>query len=179
MKIMLNAAMASPASRSTSARRLTVSMTSQVITAITIIVRRRGMMAARTLSRIPKVLIDEPMLMMLPLSGNIFPVLPPSGSCGVTKKAMAGRLGVAGPPYFALDVAPCLRSGGKRFRLNRGLNCGHTCQQFARSVRRPATPDGGATGAPAAGVTIPGVGSSVLFGLLFIRPFPADRLQAA
>ena len=65
MKLMLNAAMATPPT--TSRRTLAVSMTSQVITAITIIVRRRGMMAARTLSRIPKVLIDEPMLMMLTL----------------------------------------------------------------------------------------------------------------
>lgn len=103
------------------------------------------MIAARTPSRIPKVLIDERMLMMLLLFVSILPLLPPSGSTGVTKKAMAGRLGVAGPPYFVLDVAPCLHSGGKRFRSNRGLKCGHMCQQFACSVRRPATPDGGAT----------------------------------
>src|SRR6202453_1324572 len=35
-----------------------------------------------------------------PLLNNTFPLLPPSGSFGVTKKAKAGRLGVSGPPLF-------------------------------------------------------------------------------
>jgi hypothetical protein len=47
-----------------------------------------------------QVLFDELPIMLLLVRDINFPLLPPSGSFGVTKKVIAGRLGVAGPLSF-------------------------------------------------------------------------------
>ena len=77
-----------------------------------------------------QVLFDEQPIMLLLVRVINFPLLPPSGSFGVTKKAIAGRLGVAGPLYFCPEIGAVAR-GIRTDDTHRRLACRRAPPQFA------------------------------------------------